>query len=171
MNAMHDLLALLSSGLGLEIPSQTLTVPQVALRGVVVYLAGVTMVRLAPRRFMGRHTPFDLILGIILGAVLARAINGSAALLPTLVAGFLLVFLDRAMAAATFRWQRFRTWVEGERLLLVHEGRVRPAGLRRSHLSPEGLRAALRTRGRVREPEDVAEAWIERSGEVSVIPR
>jgi len=43
--------------------------------------------------------------------------------------------------------------------------------LDRSHLRLEDLRSALRTRGGVIDPEEVEEARIEQSGEISVVPR
>lgn len=101
MSGSHLLADGLTSLLGLGRPAEALAVHQVVLRGVVVYVAGVAMVRLAPRRFMGGHTPFDLILGIILGALLARAVNGNAPLVATLAVGFALVLLNRAFALAS----------------------------------------------------------------------
>lgn len=159
----------LSRWLGLGLPPGALAIHHIMLRGAVVYVAGVMMVRLAPRRFMGRHTPFDLILGIILGAVLARSINGGAPLVPTLAGGFALVFLDRAFAAWAYHSGSFRKLVEGEHLVLVRDGSVNRRALHRSYLSEEDLRAAVRTRGGIEEPDEAAAVRIERSGEISVV--
>lgn len=161
----------IAHALGIGQPPLSLGVWQVVLRGVVVYLAGLTMVRLAPKRFMGRHTPFDLILAIILGAILSRAVNGNGPLVPTLAAGFGLILMDRLFGVAAYRWKWFRSLVEGSSVVLVREGELLEDSLRRTRMSPENLRAALRRRGQVKGAESVAEARIERGGEVSVIPR
>lgn len=171
MQVIQTIGGAVSSSLGLGLGSESLHWHHVVLRGAVVYASGVAMVRLAPRRFMGRHTTFDLILGIILGALLARAINGGAPLVPTLAGGFGLVFLDRVFAAGAHQWSWFRKLVEGTGLPLVRNGRVLNENLDRSYLSMEDLEAALRTRGGVIDPEEVEEARIEQSGEISVVAR
>ena len=66
-------------GLGLE--PKNLTFVQISVRGIIVFIAALIMVRLADRRFLAKLSAFDAILGFILASMLARAINGSAAFL------------------------------------------------------------------------------------------
>ena len=68
-------------GIGLE--PKDLTILQVCLRGVLVFFVAIVMVRMGDKRFLARMTAFDAILGFILASMLARAINGSAPLLPS----------------------------------------------------------------------------------------
>ena len=97
-------------GIGLE--PNDLTWAQVSLRGIIIFIAAVVMVRLADKRFMGKKAAFDVILGFILASMLSRGINGSAALFPTLVCGFVLVALHRVMAAIAFRCHGFGVLVK-----------------------------------------------------------
>jgi hypothetical protein len=78
----------LSKMLGLGLAPKELSLLQVCLRGIIVFLTAVVMVRLADRRFLAKLTTLDAILAFILGSTLARAINGSAAFFPTLGVGF-----------------------------------------------------------------------------------
>jgi uncharacterized membrane protein YcaP (DUF421 family) len=96
--------------LGIGIEPRDLTWGHVSLRGTVVFLAALIMVRLADKRFMGKKTAFDVILGFVLASMLARAINGSAAFFPTLVCGFVLVGLHRSIAAIAFRSHALARW-------------------------------------------------------------
>jgi hypothetical protein len=57
-----------------------------ALRAVVVYVVTVIIVRLGKKRFMGKGTAFDVILGIMLGSIVSRAITGNAPFFPALAA-------------------------------------------------------------------------------------
>lgn len=88
--------------LGLD--EENLNVWQMAVRAVVVYVAAVAMVRLGDKRFMGKNTAFDVILGIILGSVVSRAITGSAPFSPSIGAGFVLVGVHylKSFAQASF---------------------------------------------------------------------
>ena len=67
---MEDLMRALL-GVGLE--EGELGLVQMSLRAVVVYGATVAMVRLGKKRFMGRSTAFDVILGIMLGSTMSRS--------------------------------------------------------------------------------------------------
>ena len=60
MDIIKDLL-----GLGME--ANKLTVFQVLLRAMIVFLAAIVMVRMADKRFLSRMSAVDVILGFILG--------------------------------------------------------------------------------------------------------
>src|ERR1700710_969745 len=87
----------LYAALGIGVEAQYLTILQVVLRAVVVFFASLLIVRVADKRFFAKKTAFDVILGLILASMLARAINGSEQLGPTLSAGFALAFLHRLL--------------------------------------------------------------------------
>ena len=63
-----------------------------------MFIATLVIVRCGDRRFLSQKTVFDAVLGFILASVLARAVNGTAAFVPTLGAGFVLVVLHRMLA-------------------------------------------------------------------------
>ena len=80
--------------LGLGVEPRDLTFVQISLRGIIVFLATLMMVRFGTKRSLARKTPFDAILLVILAAVLSRAINGSAPFLATIGGGLVLVLDD-----------------------------------------------------------------------------
>src|SRR5215467_5617820 len=110
--------------LGLELQPSELTFIQVSLRGVIVFIASLAMVRLGNRRFLAKLSAFDAILGFILASMLARAVNGSSAFFPTLGGGFVLVGLHRLIGDLAFRWDRFGGLVKGEAETIVREGKL-----------------------------------------------
>ncbi len=89
----------ISRALGLHPEMKNLTVAHVVLRAVAVFLAALIMARLADKPIFSKRTAFDIILALalILASMLSLAINGSAALSGSLVAGFAVVFLHRAL--------------------------------------------------------------------------
>jgi uncharacterized membrane protein YcaP (DUF421 family) len=163
---VDGLLSFLSDALGLQDGDASLV--QTALRAVVVYLAALLMVRWGEKRFMGKSTAFDVILGVILGSVVSRGVNGSGGLLPSLAAGGVLVAMHWAFASIAFRSDGFGNLVKGRTRVLVRDGRIDWDEMRRAHMSRDDLLGALRLEG-VRGPEDAREARLERSGEVSVL--
>ena len=81
---MHNLEEIVYTGLGLSNQAQNLTMLQITLRGVIVFCASLIMVRLGDRRSLAQKSAFDLVLLVVVGSVLARAINGTAAVVRTL---------------------------------------------------------------------------------------
>ena len=165
-NQIHDALTALV-GLGAE----ELTAWQMGVRAVLVYVAALAMVQLGEKRFLGKNTAFDVILGIVLGSVLSRAITGSTNLWPTLAAGVVLVAMHWLFAFTAFRFGRFGTLIKGSPRTLVRDGVVQWDQMRKSHITEDDLLMALRSQGRVESPEKVKSAKLERSGDLSVITK
>lgn len=153
--------------LGLE--QEDLTLWHMSLRAIVVYIAALTMVQLGEKRFLGKSTAFDVILAIIFGSVVSRAITGSSSFFPTLGAGLVLIGLHWAFAALAFRFSRFGTLIKGSPRVVVKDGEILWEAMRKSNLSENDLRSALRSQARITELSEVKEARLERSGDISVI--
>src|SRR5207248_10871016 len=84
--------------LGLGAEPQTLTFVQISLRGIIVFMFMLSMVRISARRSLARRTVFDSVFLVILASLLARAINGPADLLPTVGGGFAMAAIPRLLA-------------------------------------------------------------------------
>lgn len=86
------------------------------LRAVLVYIVTLAIVRLGKKRFMGRATAFDVIVGIIIGSVASRAITANASLLPALAAIASIMGLHWLFSAAAIRFPRFGELIKGHRV-------------------------------------------------------
>ena len=161
---MHTLASVF--GVGLQ-PGQ-LSVSQVVLRGLLVFVATLVIVRVADKRFFAKKTAFDVILGFILASMMARAINGAEALVPTIVTGFVLALLHRGLGFLACRWPRFGDVLKGSSQTIVEEGREDLATMQRHHIAQDDLMEELRLKG-VDQLQRVKLARLERSGEISVI--
>jgi uncharacterized membrane protein YcaP (DUF421 family) len=165
---MDDLLGPVVLALGLGLESFDLDVGQMALRAVVVYVVTVIIVRLGKKRFMGQGTAFDVILGIMLGSTVSRAITGTAPFVPALGAALVLVLLHWVLSWAALRSHAFGTLFKGHPRLLIKDGEIDDAMMQKVHMSERDLREDLRDKG-VSELSQVTEARLERSGKLSVI--
>ena len=144
---------------------------QVALRALVVYGLTLLIVRLGSKRLMGKATAFDVILAIMLGSIMSRAITGSEGLLPTFIAGAVLVGLHWLFGVVALRSDRFGRLVKGEPVRIVEDGKVLDDAMRGSHLTRRDLEEALRLEGIHPDPSRIALAHLERDGTISVVPR
>ncbi|MBP2312582.1 DUF421 domain-containing protein [Azospirillum soli] len=165
---MDEIAAVVRFALGLGLDGKELGLGQMVLRAVVVYVVTVAMVRLGKKRFMGKATAFDVILGIMLGSVVSRAITGNAPFVPALGAAAMLIALHAAISAIGCRFHGFGWLVKGDARLLVRDGTVDWAAMRRAHLTQRDLDEDLRRHG-MTGVDQVTEARLERNGDISVI--
>jgi uncharacterized membrane protein YcaP (DUF421 family) len=158
----------LYSAFGVGIEAQHLTILQVVLRAILMFFVALAIVRIADKRFFAKKTAFDVILGFILASMLARAINGSEQLGPTIAAGFVLALLHRFLGLLACRWPTLAGWIKGHSQTLVEDGRIDHKRLRKHHMGTDDLNEELRLNG-VDDLAKVKIARLERSGEISVI--
>lgn len=168
MNALYDLIAGL---LGLNAQPKDLTFVQISLRGVIVFLATLIMIRFGHKRSLARKTAFDAVLLIILAAVLSRAINGSAAFFATLGGGLVLVILHRLLALIAFHSHRFGILIKGQPELIIDDGDFVRRAMHRNHISKHDVEEDMRLSAKTEDLKDVRHGYIERSGDISFIEK
>jgi len=168
---MHEFLSAFDRALGASLEGSEITTGQVCLRAVVVFVLWVIIVRIAERRMLGGYSGFDVVVSVTLGAVLGRAINGSAPFWSSMAAAGVLVALHWMLALLTSRSHWFGDLVKGHARVLVKDGVVDHSALRRNLLSEHDLLEMLRLRARIGESREARLAVLERNGEISGLPR
>jgi uncharacterized membrane protein YcaP (DUF421 family) len=155
--------------LGLGAEPKELTFLQVSLRGVIVFIVTLVMVRLSSKRSLAEKTAFDAVLIVIIASVLARAINGSAPFFPTLGIGFILVLLHRLLGLAAYYSHGFGILIKGKASVLVENGRLQRKNMRLNHISEHDLEEDMRLDAATEDLSKIKTARIERSGDISFI--
>jgi uncharacterized membrane protein YcaP (DUF421 family) len=138
---------------------------------VAIYLFVLLLLRVSGRRQLAELTVIDLVVVLVLGSSVETAmIRGDTSLAAGLVAAATLLVTNRLLTVAMLRSKRFRHFVGGGPVLLVHNGKVLDEHLRRSGVSRDDLAAALRARGDTN-PERVQYAVLETDGTITVVDR
>jgi uncharacterized membrane protein YcaP (DUF421 family) len=145
-----------------------LTVAQECARAALVLAYGLILVRFAGRRVFGRWSAIDIVVSIIVGSNLSRALTGSAPLWGTLAASTLLMFLHWLLAQGAARWPLVSRLVEGRARELGRDGRIGNRKDLRVAISDADLAEALRQAG-VERVEDTRLVMLEPSGKISVL--
>jgi len=157
------------SSVGVE--PQDLTFVQISLRGVVVFIATLVMIRLGHKRSLSRKTAFDAVLLVILASVLSRAINGSAAFFATLGGGLVLVLLHRLLAFIAFHSHWFGCLIKGLPEVILEDGDFVLSTMHRNHISTHDVEEDMRLSLHDDDISKVKKARVERSGDISFIKR
>ena len=155
--------------LGISTEAKELTFLQVSVRGVIVFIATLVMVRLSSKRSLAEKTAFDAVLVVIIGSMLSRAINGSAAFLPTLGSGFVLVLLHRLFGFTAFYSHAFGIVLKGKPAVLVQNGRLQHKNMLWNHISEHDLQEDMRLEAKTDDLSKIKTARVERSGDISFI--
>ena len=112
----------------------------------------------------------DIVVTVVAGSSLSRALTGNAPLLPALAATAVLVALHTLLSALAPRSELVSRLVKGRPVQLIHDGVVDWRTASRSHFGPRDLAEHLRLSG-LRSVEEVEEAHLERNGQISIIKK
>jgi uncharacterized membrane protein YcaP (DUF421 family) len=168
MNAFYDFVGPL---LGLGAEPKDLTFSQISLRGIIIFIAALAMVRLSSKRSLAEKTAFDAVLLVILASVLSRAINGTATFFASIGGAFALVILHRGFTWIACRSHAFGKIIKGSPAVIVENGKADSEAMLRNLISKHDLEEDLRLDGQIDDISKVRVARVERSGDISFVKR
>lgn len=151
--------------------TEPLTYAHIAVRSFIVYVVAIILTRISKKRFLAKPSVYDLVLLLIFGAVISRAITGGVPFFATLFSATMLMLLYNFFSYITFYSTKLGALIKGRAVVLVKDGHVQWENLRITQITERDLMAALRRNGRVTDPGQVKLAILERNGEISVVRR
>ena len=147
------------------------TLLRTAVVGTLAYAALVVFLRVSWKRTLAKMNAFDLVVTVSLGSTLATiTLSADVALAQGLLALALLIALQFVMTWSSVRWGWVRRMITGEPSLLLFRGQFLQSALRRTRLTEEEIRAAVRAQG-LPAIEQVEAVVLETDGSLSVIGR
>jgi uncharacterized membrane protein YcaP (DUF421 family) len=148
-----------------------LTLAQECARAVLVFFYGLVMLRLSGRRTFAQMSAIDLVISIVVGSNLSRAMTGGVPFWGTLASVAVLVALHLALAHAVARSPALSKWVEGCPVVLAENGKIREDARLRCKISMSDLDESLREHGLdgLNDITQTRKLVLEPSGKISVI--
>ncbi len=150
--------------------SGTIDVWDAIARAAIVYVAALAIIRMGKKRFLGRNTPFDVVIAVVLGSIAARAIVGGTPVLPAIGAMAALVALHWLLSLGAMHSRRFGFLVKGSNRTLMRDGMIDWRAMRAEHLTLHDLEEDAREKG-LASLDEAGEVRIERDGRLSFVPR
>ena len=137
-------------------------------RGAIVYLFLIVLLRFSGKRQVGQLAPFDLVLLLVLSNAVQNSMNGGDnSVIGGLISAVALVGLNWVIGYLTFRSKRLEQFIEGKPQIIIHDGHIYRDVMNRERLTQHELEAALRTAG-CASVTDVHFAVLENNGQISV---
>jgi uncharacterized membrane protein YcaP (DUF421 family) len=164
VNSMHVLSSLFGPDQG------SLYWWQITMRGVVVFLICTALIRLMCRRAFGMRSYLDIALAVLIGAILSRAVTGTAPFIGTTIASAAIAVCYWALVHLAQRFHFVGWLLKGSAWVLVRDGRLDERAMRAVGISRMDLQEATR-QAQVMHISQVRRAVLERSGRISVLPK
>jgi uncharacterized membrane protein YcaP (DUF421 family) len=143
----------------------------IALRATVIFLALYFVMRLLGKRELGQMTPFELIVLVVMGDLIQQGVTqNDFSLTGAIIAVSTIAFWALVLSWASYLWPRAERLLEGEPRVIVRDGEVIEAALRRNRLARSEIESEMRLTG-ISHIADVAWAILEPRGKISFIQR
>jgi uncharacterized membrane protein YcaP (DUF421 family) len=142
----------------------------IAGRSALVYLAVFLGLRLAGKREMGQMTVFDLVVILLIANAVQNAMVGQDfSVQGGILAAFVLLVLNRAVALVRLRGGSWGRFIEGTPTILIEDGELIEPHLKREGLEREELEMVVREHG-IDSLDQVKLAVLETDGSISIVP-
>lgn len=141
---------------------------ELVIRGLVVYVFLIVLLRLTGKRQIGQLSPFDLVLLLILSSAVQNSMNaGDNSLVGGLILATTLVGVNYLVNLITYKSKKLEILIEGRPQVIIHNGKLFEDVLDELRLTRQELDSTLRQSGFF-EIKDVKLAILENNGSVTV---
>lgn len=140
-------------------------------RAFVMFFITLVLIRVAGMRAFGQKSAFDMIIVIMLGAILSRAVTGDSAFFPTVVAGAALAIVHRLLALISVYNDTIGSIVKGNKTILFKNNKVVKKNMINCSVSYKDLEEEVRLILNETTMDNVEEIFMERSGKISIIKK
>jgi uncharacterized membrane protein YcaP (DUF421 family) len=139
------------------------------LRPILIYSGLLLAFRFLSKRDLTQNTTFDLLIVLLLSNIVQNAMIGQDnSVLGALAGALTLILLSTGLNRLSAKSIKARRILEGEPILLIHNGRLLDENLAKYAVSRPDLNAGLRGQNMIT-LEDVRYAFLELDGTISVI--
>jgi uncharacterized membrane protein YcaP (DUF421 family) len=140
-------------------------------RAAIAFLFIFLLTRIVGRRELSTMEPFDLILLVVLGDLVQQGVTQSDYSLTGLVlAAGTMALLTVLISYVSFRFPRVRPLLDGQPIVVIQDGKVLDANLRRERLTKAELALEARLQ-QIESLDQVSWAILETSGQISFVPK
>jgi uncharacterized membrane protein YcaP (DUF421 family) len=146
------------------------TLPNIALRTGVVYVAIFAGLRIAGKRELGQMTVFDLVVVLLISNAVQNAMVGpDTSLVGGLIAAAVLLVANRVVAFVRLHSGVWGRLFEGTPTVLIQEGQFLDPALRKQGVERAQVEMAMREHG-IERADQVRLAVLETDGSISIVP-
>jgi uncharacterized membrane protein YcaP (DUF421 family) len=142
------------------------------LRGVVIYLVLLVVFRLAGRRTLAETTTFDFVLLLIISEAAQQGMVGNDYSLTTaIILIATLVIIDVGLSLLKQRFPLLEKIIDDVPVVLVEDGHPLKHRMDKARVAADDILESAREQRGLERMEQIKYAVLERSGQISIIPK
>jgi uncharacterized membrane protein YcaP (DUF421 family) len=139
------------------------------IRGSIVYISVLLLLRLGGKRQMGQMSPTEFVAILLISNAVQNSMNGGDnSVTAGLILASVLIFLSWLVSYFSYRSRHFSALFEGTPRLLIHRGQVVTEALKKERLTRSEMTTLLRKQG-IHNYNEVHSAVLEADGTLSII--
>jgi uncharacterized membrane protein YcaP (DUF421 family) len=142
---------------------------QMGVRALVMFLIALLFIRLNGKRAFAKKSPFDNVIVIMLGAVLARGVVGASPFFSTVAAAGIMMIIHRILAWSSVKNKLANKLLKGEIIPLYKDGKILWRNMERTTISKSDLMQSLRLETQKTTFDEIEMAYLEDNGRISFI--
>ncbi len=143
----------------------------VFIRAILLYLLIIFCLRLMGKRQLGELQPSELVITILISNIASLPIeDNSIPMIMGVVPIVVLVGFELIISSISLHSKGFRTLVSGQPILLIHDGQIDQAAMKKLRFSIDDLMETLRGKS-IFDLRDVQYAIVETTGQVNVLQK
>ena len=143
-------------------------VPELILRGTVLYLGILLLFRLLPRRSGGETAMMDLIFVLLIAEAATHSLGGYSSVTEGFIVIVTLVSWNYLTNFLSYHFPFVEKLVSAPPIQIIRNGKLIKRNMRREYLTEEELTDHLRLEG-IEDVDQVKAAYIESDGKISVL--
>jgi uncharacterized membrane protein YcaP (DUF421 family) len=142
------------------------------LRAAAVYFFLLVIFRIAGERTLTTMTTFDFVLLLIIAEATQQGLIGNDfSVTKVILVVTTLVGIDIALSILKDKFPLLDKWVEGVPLVIVEDGKPLMERMQRARVDEQDVLMAARVHQGVQRMDQIRYAVLERTGEISIIPK
>lgn len=140
------------------------------LRGFIIYFFGIIAVRFNKKLF-SVHTPFNFILFVILGSILAEAIVSEEKFIAILITIFLMILLNKIIDVIMYYLPKLEEWLKGSPTVLIQNGEIQWENMKKHAITKSELVHELHTNLHINDLNKVEKAYLTTEGTINFVKK
>src|SRR6266542_2765016 len=134
---------------------------QMSVRACVMFLIALLFIRLSGKRAFAKKSPFDNVIVIMLGAVLARGVVGASPFFSTVAAAAMMMIIHRILAWGSVKNKIVNKILKGEIIPLYKDGKILWNNMAKTTISKSDLMQSLRLETQKTSLDEIDTAYLE----------
>ncbi len=140
----------------------------IILTAIGIYMALVILTRISGKRSFSKMSSFDFAMTVSIGSILATVIVSKSVSLQYGIIGLVLIYSLQMIVAAARHWKPIRNLVDNKPTLLMQNGKLIAANLKKCKVTESDVKAKLRE-ANVIQLSEVKAVVFESTGDISVL--